>query len=405
MHSIRTTTPEKPSLASEAEKQRLAEAFRIFNQASEELSGAYTLLQGQVAALTDELAAANGALRQQYLEKAALTERLSLLLAALPAGVVVLDADGSALQSNPAAQTMLGTDPLAQRWETIERERLCADDAPGEYLVGPDRRVAVTVTALDSAGGRIVLLNDITEAHRLKAQAERHERLAAMGEMAAQLAHQLRTPLAAALLYAGNLENPDLPAATRASIAQKAVARLKYLERVIQDTLLFARGEVLGRESIAVGELMHELRQTIEPLARDRGVAFEVAEAGGETMFSGDRKAVLGALTNLLENALQAAAAAADGRVRLGVRLQGGSVAFSIADNGAGMTPAVCARLFEPFFTTRAEGTGLGLAIVRGVVRAHGGNIEVNSAPSHGSEFVMTLPLSPPVAITSEEDA
>ena len=392
-------------MASEAEKQRLAEAFRIFNQASEELAGAYTLLQGQVAGLTDELAAANGALRQQYQEKAALTERLSLLLAALPAGVVVLDAAGAVLQSNPAAQAMLGDDVLAQRWETIERERLRADDAPGEYLTGAERRMAVTVTPLDSAGGRIVLLNDITEAHRLKAQAERHERLAAMGEMAAQLAHQLRTPLAAALLYTGNLENPDLPAATRVSVAQKAVARLKYLERVIQDTLLFARGEVLGREVMAVDDLMQELRHTMEPLARARGVAIAIEESAGDTRFSGNRKAVLGALTNLLENALQAAAAGPAGRVRLTADCDDGKLRFKVEDNGAGMTPAVCARLFEPFFTTRAEGTGLGLAIARGVVRAHGGNIEVISQPAQGSQFILTLPLSPADATSSEEDA
>ena len=405
MQRTQATTPDLQTLTSEAEKQRLAEAFRIFNQASEELSAAYTLLQGQVAGLTDELAAANGALRQQYMEKAALTERLSLLLAALPAGVVVLDAGGSVLQSNPAAQAVLGADLLAQSWETIEHERLSADDAPGEYMAGSGRRVAVTVTPLDSAGGRIVLVNDITEAHRLKAQAERHERLAAMGEMAAQLAHQLRTPLAAALLYTGNLENAELPAATRTSIAQKAVARLKYLERVIQDTLLFARGEVLGRESMAVSELMQELRQTIEPLARARGVAFETDEAGGEMRLSGNRKAVLGALTNLLENALQAAAAVACGRVRLGERCSGESLSFSVEDNGAGMTPAVAARLFEPFFTTRSEGTGLGLAIARGVVRAHGGNIEVNSTPAQGSEFILTLPLSRTDASTNEDDA
>jgi two-component system sensor histidine kinase FlrB len=86
------------------------------------------------------------------------------------------------------------------------------------------RHLAVDVTPLASSGGRIVLLHDITEAHQLKIQAERNQRLAAMGEMAAQLAHQLRTPLAAGLLYAGNLENTDLPAATSGAIAQKTVA-------------------------------------------------------------------------------------------------------------------------------------------------------------------------------------
>ncbi len=386
------------------EPESLAEAFRIFNQASEELSTAYTGLQAQVAALTEELAAANGALRQQYQEKAALTERLSLLLSALPAGVVVLDADGCVSQSNPAAETILGAGLSGDSWQAIEREKLAADGTPGEYLSADKRRVAVLVTPLDSAGGRIVLLNDITEAHRLKAQAERHERLAAMGEMAAQLAHQLRTPLAAALLYAANLENPELPAASRVAIAQKAVARLKHLERLIQDMLLFARGEVLGREIMSVADLLQELRQTIEPLARARQVAFHVADDAGEMRLTGNRKALFGALVNLLENALQAAASVADGEVRLAARRGDETLAFCVTDNGPGMSATVVTRLFEPFFTTRNEGTGLGLAIARGVIRAHGGNIEVCSEPDGGSEFVVTLPLSLPAAVSGTRE-
>ncbi|OIQ93316.1 globin-coupled histidine kinase [mine drainage metagenome] len=391
--------------STENEPESLAEAFRIFNQASEELSTAYTGLQAQVAALTGELAAANGALRQQYQEKAALTERLSLLLSALPAGVVVLDAEGCVSQSNPAAEMILGTGLPGKAWQAIEREKLDADDTPGEYLAAKKRRVAVTVTPLDSAGGRIVLLNDITEAHRLKAQAERHERLAAMGEMAAQLAHQLRTPLAAALLYTANLENPELPAASRIAIAQKAVARLKHLERLIQDMLLFARGEVLGREPLLVADLLQELRQTIEPLARVRQVAFCVrgdSDGTGEMQYTGNRKALFGALTNLLDNALQAAASVADGAVELTVRRTEETLAFSIKDNGPGMSATTVARLFEPFFTTRNEGTGLGLAIARGVARAHGGNIEATSDPAGGSEFVVTLPLSLQATIVND---
>lgn len=387
------------------ESQRLAEAFRIFNQASEELSTAYTSLQGQVEALTEELAAANGALRQQYQEKAALTERLSVLLSALPAGVVVLDAQGLIVQANPAAEETLGRSLAGLSWEGVERSHLAPSDTPGEYVndsAHAGRRYAVTVTALDSAGGRIVLLHDITEAHRLKAQAERHERLAAMGEMAAQLAHQLRTPLAAALLYTANLENPDLPEAMRTGIAQKAVARLKHLERLIQEMLLFARGEVLGREEIPVSDLLQELRQTIEPLARASDVVFRVEELVDPMPLQGNRKAITGALTNLLENALQAAShrsgAVSDGsgEVVLAVRSELDSLAFSVRDNGPGMTPAVTARLFEPFFTTRAEGTGLGLAIARGVARAHGGNIEAISSLGCGTEFVVTLPLARP---------
>jgi two-component system sensor histidine kinase FlrB len=258
----------------------------------------------------------------------------------------------------------------------------------------------VTVTPLDSAGGRIVLLHDVTEAHNLKTQAERNERLAAMGELAAQLAHQLRTPLAAALLYAGNLENPDLSATTRVSIAQKTVGRLKHLERLIQDMLLFARGEALGRETFAVDDLVAELAHTFEPLAKSRGVAFRVEGTTGDAHLTGNRKALAGALTNLIENAMQAVEPGR-GEVALAMSRSETQWVFRVRDNGRGMAPDVVARLFQPFFTTRTDGTGLGLAIARGVARAHGGGIDVVSAPGEGTEFVMTISLG--LAASAEE--
>ncbi|MEW6293644.1 MAG: HAMP domain-containing sensor histidine kinase [Pseudomonadota bacterium] len=268
---------------------RLAEAFRLFNQVSEELSTAYGALERQVEALTAELAAANA------------------------------------------------------------------------------------------------------ETQRLREEAERNKRLTAMGEMAAQLAHQLRTPLAAALLYAGNLENPDLPEASRVGIAQKTVGRLKHLERLIQDMLLFARGEVLGREPFEVADLLGELAHTFEPLARARGVSFELTAEPAGLVIIGNRKAIAGALTNLIENALQAVAESPSPKVSLGVTASAEQLAFGIRDNGRGMAQDVVARLFEPFFTTRAEGTGLGLAIARGVARAHGGGIDVTSEPGAGTEFILTV--------------
>ncbi|MCF8150282.1 MAG: PAS domain-containing protein [Sulfuritalea sp.] len=373
------------------EALRLAEAFHIFSQASEELAGAYSELQGQVSRLSEELAAANGALRQQYQEKAALTERLSLLLDALPAGVVVLDDAGTVVQINPAASRFLGGVKVGAGWTAIESEALSPGDTPGEFL-GGERRLAIAVTPLDSAGGRIVLLNDITEAQALKTRAERNQRLAAMGEMAAQLAHQLRTPLAAALLYAGNLENPELSATSTQSIANKTVARLKHIEQLIQNMLLFARGEALGRERFSVTELLGELAQNFEPLAQTRGVRFMVTDDSGGAPLTGKRESLVGALTSLLENALQALDGVNEGCIGLSARRKEGVVYLAVRDNGCGMDRATAARLFEPFYTTRSDGTGLGLAIARGVARAHGGGIEVVSDPSAGAEFILSLP-------------
>jgi two-component system sensor histidine kinase FlrB len=118
-------------------------------------------------------------------------------------------------------------------------------------------------------------------------------------------------------------------------------------------------------------------------------VNFLVEDAVGATAITCNRKEVAGALQNLLENALHAVGS--DGTVWLETRLTPERIAFHIRDNGKGMEASVVARLFEPFFTTRAEGTGLGLAIAQGVARAHGGNIEVNSVPGEGTEFVFSV--------------
>jgi two-component system sensor histidine kinase FlrB len=111
--------------------------------------------------------------------------------------------------------------------------------------------------------------------------------------------------------------------------------------------------------------------------------------ADASIRISGNRKALAGALTNLLENALQAVDTA--GHVDLTISTEAERLCFKVRDNGKGMDAATVARLFEPFFTTRSDGTGLGLAIARGVARAHGGSIEVNSMPGTGTEFVMTV--------------
>ena len=148
------------------------------------------------------------------------------------------------------------------------------------------------------------MIHDITVAHELKAQAERNQRLAAMGEMAASLAHQLRTPLATALLYSVNLAQPELAEAARVRFAGKAAEQLKRLERLIQDVLLFARGESIGRDMIPVASLIGEAVQTVEPLCQERGVRFHVAAEVADSIIIGSRKALGGALLNLLENAL-----------------------------------------------------------------------------------------------------
>lgn len=412
---------EKAGGHNEEEVQRLAEAFRIFNQASEELSSAYSALQTQVEQLTGELAEANGKLRRQYEEKAHLTEKLTTLLNELPAAVVLLDRNGLVDQANPAATQLFGTQMLGSDWQK-HAARLQATEAAHEMQceaigeqsdpLGALRRLSVNEVELASGEGRLVLLHDVTQAHELKAQAARNERLAAMGELAAGLAHQLRTPLAAALLYVGNLQNvAQVEDAERQRIAGRAVDRLKHLEQLIRDTLLFARGETLGRVPVNVQAMLKEVAGTIEPLAQQHRVQFEVEiPAQPDIQLVGDEKALAGAIANLLENALQAASAAAlanapqVAQVRLSAQCAEGLWRIKVCDSGRGIDPALQEKLFQPFFTTRSEGTGLGLAIARGVARAHGGDISVSSRQGEGSCFELRLPYIAP-NVTSQEHA
>lgn len=380
--------------APEMKAQELQRAFDVFNQVSLELTQAYEALQARVESLTAELAVANGELRRQYQEKEALSERLSLLLNALPGGVVALDSASAVCEANPAARRMLGEAIVGDDWMAMARDRLSATDAPDEWQLG-ERRVSIAESPLDSAGGRLLLIHDITNAHELKANLERNQRLAAMGEMAASLAHQLRTPLATALLYSANLAQPELSDAARTRFAAKATEQLKRLERLIQDVLLFTRGESIGRDVIPAATLIADAAQTMEPLCIEKAIDFRVTSLVGGSIITGSRKALGGALLNLLENAMQACETRDVGarEVRLSADVAGRHLRIRVRDTGGGIAPETQARIFEPFFTTRGQGTGLGLAIALGVARAHGGTIEVSSKPGEGSEFMMLLPV------------
>ncbi|MBT0963342.1 sensor histidine kinase [Denitromonas iodatirespirans] len=352
---------------------QLAEAFALFNRASAELTDAYAGLQGQVAQLN---------------------ERLTVLMTALPAGVLVLDRQGVVVQANRAAQNWLGDSVEGTAWATLGQQ-LLPTETPGELKLGEGdeaRRIALSSTSLESGEGSIVLMHDVTHTHRMQREAERNARLAAMGEMVAGLAHQLRTPLSAALLYTATLGKAQLAESERGRIAERAVERMRHLERLIRDMLLFARGDCLGREPVPVCALTEELTHTLEPIARQRDIVFTHACECGTTRLMADRKALAGALTNLLENALQFTPAG--GRVSLLATCDARKVSFVVEDTGAGISADQQERLFEPFFTTRAEGTGLGLAIARGVARAHGGDIDLVSHPGEGTRFRLVVPLT-----------
>jgi two-component system sensor histidine kinase FlrB len=222
----------------------------------------------------------------------------------------------------------------------------------------------------------------------------RHERLSALGEMAAKLAHQLRTPLAAALLYVGHLSRPQLADEDRLRFAAKAQARLKQLERLVADMLAFVKGAQGVRQRFLVHDMLAELMQVMEAQAATQGVHLMLDDRVGDLALTADRQALSGALTSLLENALQASQAGQT--VRLVAHANAGPfVVFQVEDEGEGIAEEARSRLFDPFYTTRPEGSGLGLAIVKQTADAHGGWVEAESTPGAGSRFTLYIPQHP----------
>lgn len=394
--SVQTKKASEIKLVPEDQEQ-LRLAFAAFNEASEQLSGVYQELQRQVAQLTRELALANGELHKQLIAKENLSQQLSLLLNALPGGVIALDARERIEQVNPAAISILGEPLPGLTWHQVIQERLSPTAIINEWQIklqrtAEPRRIRIESSAMDSTGRRILLVNDITEAYAVQEQIRRNQRLTAMGEMAANLAHQLRTPLSTALLYANHLGSDALTPAERHKFATKTIERLHHLEHLTKDMLRFVKGETAQLEKIAIKDLLAELRQVIEPQMIQRHLQFIVHDQSAANSLMADRQALCGAIINLLENAMQASSPG--GTITLTSHLEDGNIILSVHDDGPGIEAALQERLFEPFFTTRPEGTGLGLAIVRGVIQSMGGNIHISSSVDTGTEFIIWLPSS-----------
>ena len=333
----------------QADQEQLKLAFAAFNEASEQLSGVYQDLQHQVAQLTRELALANGELHKQLIAKENLSQQLSLLLNALPGGVIALDAQERIEQVNPAAIAILGESLVGGDWRQVTQERLSPTAIVNEWLVklqqtAQPRRIRIESSATDAAGRRILLVNDITEAYAIQEQIRRNQRLTSMGEMAANLAHQLRTPLSTALLYANHLGGDALTPVERRKFATKTIERLHHLEHLTKDMLRFVKGEARRRERVVISDLLAELHQVIEPQITQQDLQFIVQDQSMTQALITDRQALCGAMINLLENAMQASAPG--GKIVLACRLQEKNIMLSVHDDGPGIEAALQERLF-----------------------------------------------------------
>jgi signal transduction histidine kinase/HAMP domain-containing protein len=316
-------------------------------------------------------------IRRQQEELRLERDRLQTLLENITAAVVVLDGDQNAVASNVAARRLFG-DPvdLAKFSEVpavLNETRLRTHEI--ELNVDGNLRIyRISIVPLPESDEVMLIAEDVTEILR-------SNRLEAWGEMARQVAHEIKNPLTPIQLTAEHLravadrDDANLPQIVRNSVDNilRQVVTLRETSREFSD---YASLRKVQRKPVDLQRLLADIAADYAA-SRERGIDFH-ADISPSTpqAFSGDARLLRGAISNLIENALQATP---NGRVRLGSEAVDSKVIISVEDNGPGVAPEMLPRIFDPYFSTKSSGTGLGLAIARKAIEEHGGRVHAEN--------------------------
>ena len=319
--------------------------------------------------------------------------RLARALDAIPQGVLIADPAGTVVFRNRVAETFADARHSDALVEAAVGELLAealvglAADRTID-LFGPPRRTLV-ITTVPFDDGALVVIDDISERRRLEATRR---------DFVANISHELKTPVGAMGLLAETLTMEDDPAVAR-RLAERIVDEAFRMDRTIEDLLVLTRiesEEAAEREPVAANVAIAEAVERIRPGAEQAGIVIEVAEADPGLVVFSDRRQIVSALYNLLDNAVKYSDPGAVVEVR--AVADGDQLRIAVQDHGFGIPKGDLERVFERFYrvdqarSRSTGGTGLGLAIVRHVATNHAGEVTVESRLGEGSTFTLVLP-------------
>ncbi len=362
----------------DAAAHRLQSAFEQFNRLSKRLNASVDEINQNVD-------------RLKPVEQQRRHADGSRLLDSIPGGVVVLDRHGQVIEANESARLLLGTPVFCMAWRDIVQRVFLPELDQGELKTADGRQFSISTRPLGYAPGQVLLLSDVTQTRELQRTAQQNLHLVTMGKMVASLAHQIRTPLASSMLYLSQCVEGALDHQTSQIFCEKALARTRHIEKLINDMLMFAHGGQFVTTRFSVANLFIELNDQLLPLLQQRGAELRVQGQNCDAQLQGNKDALLGAFANLCINALQACEQYPRIEICVHTTLQG-LLSVSVKDNGCGMDRETRAHIFDPFFSTKTDGTGLGLAVVKAVIESHQGRIAVFSRPQKGCRFRIFLP-------------
>jgi two-component system, NtrC family, sensor histidine kinase PilS len=345
-------------------------------------------------AISETLKGTRGRLIASEADVKRLEAQRQLIVNAMPSGLVTCDAKGLVVFMNPAGEQILGLS--ASDWSGKPLEDLLPGAAKrrvgrrGEQtLLTPQgrRTLGLTVTALDVAepGSLLVVFQDLSAVRSLERELKAIDGLANLGRVSAQLAHEVRNPLSS-MRGAAQLLESDLVGAPQ-KMAKLIVRECDRLAGLVEDYLGVARPP---RPSLALGRLDLVVAETLELMRADPLVhATQLEEVLGPVQCCFDPAQVKQVVINLVRNAAQVTGPS--GIIRVSVS-EKPAPQVTVWDSAGAIAPEMAGRLFEPFATTKEGGMGLGLSMAMSIVQAHGGTIDVDSAPTRGTSFTVRFP-------------
>lgn len=356
-----------------SEAELLKDAFSEFARASDSIVNYYNALEGQIRLLKIEIENKNRELEQAK-------EYLHNILDSIPMGIVVLDHKSISF-TNKAAEKLSSERMLDEIGSGRDKAGVIKN-GKGYYRWNKD------VLQNGFKGKEVLIIEDITEFERMKERLERDERLRAMGEMAARIAHEIKNPLASMVLFLSMLHDAKMRVKDRQYVEYIRFG-VQTIDRIINNILSYTRPKTLALKEESISRVVEEILDFMGPSIANRGIEVIYSVDYRDTLFF-DPDMMKLVFMNLISNAIDAIKA--KGIIRIDIKEDKGYIVITINDNGVGMADDVRKNIFNPFFTTKDKGVGLGLFIVHNIIHAHEGYIEVESQEGLGTTFYINLP-------------
>ena len=393
----------------------LQQAFADFSQSTIMLQNAFARLQQKFENINRELEYKNLELERALAEKDEAKNYLQNILKSLKTGIVVANIRGNITMINRYAEIFTGftyEEAKGQKVESLLGADCCSNSA-GDFGLGVElskkirlrgRMLEVFQSAIKTNAGEeigvVIVLCDVTRLEKLEEMAKRTEKFAAMGEMAANIAHEIRNPLGSIELFASLLKK-DLKNAQNRDRVSHIIGSVRNMDNKISNLLLFARKQKSSMRMINVNDVLNKILKFAEQIIKKENIVLTVNHENINPIIRGDEELLKQVFLNLILNSIQAMPDGGDLHIETKVfdkRREEGDIGDSkveikFKDTGIGISNDYIKKIFDPFFSTREGGTGLGLVIVHNIVDVHGGSIDVESSNNTGTMFNLTFPL------------